>query len=130
VYKLYITSPTKSRAIEAPSCKKEDKQKLLIYCSLFKELAFCFVPSLSSCHEKATVALKGVSRKISRGEGGNGKKDRKLAKNSTICLFQGEPSEKKRPKYSKKRPKNNTFMPLSTIFVPCLKFQGGTQWRS
>jgi len=59
------------------------------------------------------------------GGKGGAKKDQKLAKNSTICLFQGGRSTEKRPKNSKKRPKNSTFKPLSTIFVPCLKIQGG-----
>jgi len=47
---------------------------------------------------------QGRRQKFFQGVGGNGKKYRKLAKipkNSTICLFQGGPTEK-RPKNSKK----------------------------
>jgi len=49
-----------------------------------------------------TFVGKGLGRKISRGA--NGKKGQKLAKipkNSTICFFQGGPTEK-RPTNSKK----------------------------
>jgi len=49
-------------------------------------------------------AFKCVGRKISGGEGGQRKKDRKIAK--------------KIPKYS-------AIKPLSTIPVPCLKNTGG-----
>jgi len=52
-------------------------------------------------------APKGVGRKFSRG--GQWKKDQKLAKNSTICLFQGRGSNGKKEKESKNRPKNSTF---------------------
>jgi len=65
---------------------------------------------------------KGVGRKISKGEGGQQKKDQKISKKTENNTFKPLP---RRGRQRKKRPKNSTFKPLSTISVPCMEIQGG-----
>jgi len=80
-----------------------------------------FVADMKESIHGFHFADKDVGRKISRGEGVNGKNienSKKQTKNSIIKPLSGEATEK-RPKNSKKRPKNNTIKPLSSIYYIC-----------
>jgi len=75
------------------------------------------------------VIDKGVGRNISRGGEGQRRKDRKIAKKTEkialLSLFQEEGGNGKKDRKIAKTPKNSTFKPFSNIFAPCIKIQGG-----
>jgi len=73
------------------------------------------------------VPVKSVDRKIFRGRptekrSKNSKKDRKIA---LLRLSPGEEGQRKKERKIAKKAENSTIKPLFTISVPCMKIQGG-----